>query len=111
MFRRLRTSSPARLALCLASFLAVAGAFGLHLEQPLRAAEAPDGPEISRVAVQAAPHACPACLAHGAAVIRPFGVFALAPAVSRPATREDAPALSDRLSGRDLSGRSPPARS
>lgn len=111
MFQRLRTSSPARLALCLASFLAVAGAFGLHPEQPLRATEAAEGAEIARVAVGAASHACPGCLAHGAAVIGKVGEFALVPAVSRPVPGGDAPALFDRLAGRDLSGRSPPARS
>jgi hypothetical protein len=111
MLRRLRRSSPARLALCLASFLAVAGAFGLHPEQPVRNTEAPESPEISRVLVGAAGHACPACLAHGAGVVRPFGAFAPAPAVSEPATREEARSLFDRLSGRDLSGRSPPDRS
>jgi hypothetical protein len=111
MLRRLRSSSPARLALCLASFLAVAGAFGLHPEQPLRASDAPEASEISRVATQAVPHACPACLAHGAGLLLPLGGFALVPAVSAPAARAEAPSLFDRLAGRDLSGRSPPDRS
>ena len=107
MFRRLRSSSPARLALCLASVLAVAGAFGLHPEQPLRAADTPDTAEISRVAAQPAPHACPACLAHGAGLVQPLGGFAL-PAVSEPAAPPETPVLFDRLAGRNLSGRSPP---
>lgn len=107
MQRRLGSSSPARLALCLASFLAVAGAFGLHPEQPLRALDPLDGPEVSRLAAQPAPHACPACLAHGAGLIRPFGGFAL-PAVSEPAALPETPVLFDRLAGRNLSGRSPP---
>lgn len=111
MFRRLGQSSPARLALCLASFLAVAGAFGLHPEQPLRGAEPPESPEISSVAVGSAGHACPACLAHGAGLLRPLGAPAAAPPASEPATRAGAGAHFDRLPGRDLSGRSPPDRS
>ena len=108
MLRRLRSSSPARLALYLASFLAVAGAFGLHPEQPLRASGALDGPEVSRFAAQPAPHACPACLAHGAGLVQPFGGFVLAPAASEPAALPETPVLCDRLAGRNLSGRSPP---
>lgn len=110
MLRRLRSASRTRLALCLASFLAVAGAFGLHPEQSLRAAEATDGPEISRAVAQAPLHSCPACLAHGAGLVQPFGGFAL-PAVSEPAASPQTPLLCDRLAGRNLSGRSPPERS
>ena len=107
MLRRLRSSSPARLALCLASFLAVTGAFGLHPEQPLRASDPLDGPEISRVAAQPAPHVCPACLAHGAGLVQPFGGFAL-PEVFVAAALPETPVLFGRLAGRNLSGRSPP---
>lgn len=111
MFGRLRCSSPARLALCLASLLAVAGAFGLHPEQPLRAAPAADSPEISGTAVPAAAHACPACLAHVAGAVRPFAGFVPVPAASQPPSRAEAPPFLDRLAGRELSGRSPPDRS
>jgi hypothetical protein len=81
MLRRLQAARFARVALFVAGFLAVAGAFGLHPEPAFEAAAATAAlPGFSSASISSSgPDACPACLAH-----RPIPAARLATAVNVP---------------------------
>ena len=110
MLRRMRASPAARAALAVAGALAVAAAFGLH----------PEPPGADRVAAHRglsgahqddAPHACPACLTHAAALVAPRAQpIAPDPAADRNPRSPEASSLS-RRAALHLFGRAPPARS
>lgn len=110
MLRQLRTARAAQIVLCLAAILAIGGSFGLHPEP--RAGALPASPAgFSTLKIASAPHGCLACLTHGAALAAPLSGFFLAGAPAAAASLPGEPALPGRLAGRELSGRSPPARS
>ena len=81
MLRRLRAARFARVALFVAGFLAVAGAFGLHPEPAFEAAASNAAlPGFSSASIASAgADACPACLAH-----RPIPAARLATAINVP---------------------------
>lgn len=110
MFRRMKTASPARAVLLAAAALAVLASFGLHPE-PLSKDQLFTHRGLASAHADRAPHACPACLTHGAALAPPSSELPAraAIAVSGPPPLEILPP--GRLAGRDLSGRSPPDRS
>lgn len=110
MFHRIRTSPAIRAALCLAALLALAGSFGLHPEPLGDDAVAPHR-GLARVHIDEGPHACVACLSHVAALLQPFDAKPLVTPLSSPFLRFAGPIAPGRVGGRDLTGRSPPARS
>jgi hypothetical protein len=110
MLRQLRTVRAAQIALCLAAIVAVGGSFGLHPE-PGSGAVSIHASGFSTFKTSPAPHGCLACLAHGAALVPPISGILLTSSPAATASVFLEPALAGRLAGRDLSGRSPPARS
>jgi hypothetical protein len=110
MLRRTRNTSVVRLALAVAVLLALGASFGLHPEPASQGS--PSGVSgISTARRVPAPHGCLACLAHGAAMVSPLFGIVLVAAPSSAAGLSEGPLPPARLTCRDLSGRSPPARS
>jgi len=108
MLRRLRRARGAHVLLGLAALLTIGAAFGLHPEPGGASPVLPDG--ISKAAAATASHGCLACLTHDAALAPPLSGLYLdaGPAASAPLGPEAL--FTGRSAGRDLSGRSPPAR-
>ena len=110
MFRRLRTAPCVRAALLAAGALAVLASFGLHPEllgdDRLAAHRG-----LSSAHADKAPHACPACLTHGAALAPPLSQLPARVVIFAPGSPPAGVLPPGRLAGRDLSGRSPPDRS
>ena len=110
MIRRLRSSAPARLALCAAALLSIVAAFGLHPEPGNAVAAAPGARMAAHADVAAPSHGCPACLHAGSAVLAME--TRLAPSsesASAPPALAYAPPCADLP--RAAAGRSPPAES
>jgi len=99
-----------RLTLAVAVLLAVGASFGLHPEPASPVLQSGAG-GISSVRSAAAPHDCLACLTHGAAIASPLAGIVLEAAPSSAAGLPEGSIPRARLACRDLSGRSPPARS
>jgi hypothetical protein len=110
MLRKIRTMPAVRLALALAVLLAVGASFGLHPEPGSQSAPSAVG-GITKVRAAAAPHDCLACLTHGAAIAAPLAGIVLEADSTSPAGPSGGSIPPARLARRDLSGRSPPARS
>ena len=80
MLRRLRTARFGQIALWLAAFLAVTGAFGLHPEPALSATRAGALPAVGHSPASSTDtDGCPACLAH-----RPISASRLWTALDAP---------------------------
>jgi hypothetical protein len=110
MFRQMRSARAVHLALSIAALLAIGGSFGLHPE-PGAGAGTPSAGGISTVKDVASPHGCLACLTHGVALVSPLAGIIPDGAASTPSSLVFELDPSGRLSGRNHSGRSPPARS
>ena len=110
MLRRMRMAPAVRVALMAAGILATTAAFGLHPE-PTGADGVAAHRGLASAHVDDAPHACPACLTHGATLTPPRPATLAAGLPDLPALPSSAAAWHGRKAGRDLSGRSPPARS
>ena len=108
MIRRMRSSAPARAALCAAALLSIVAAFGLHPEPAGGLPVAATAALASRATLGSASHGCIACLNGGSAVVSaPAGI---APATdSAEAVRSEPYTPPDRSFRLELSGRSPPA--
>lgn len=107
MLRRLNASPLVRAALVAAGVLAMLAAFGLHPE-PIGAGGIASHRGLSSAHQEDAPHACPACLTHAAALVTPAAdPLPVDPSVRHAARRLETAAAS-RLAALDLSGRSPP---
>jgi hypothetical protein len=100
----------ARAALLAAAALAVVASVGLHPE-PIDGEHVAAHRGLASAHTDETTHACPACLTHAAALVPPLSGL---PSAKPVPVRRDVPSGSPvvgRLAGRDLSGRSPPARS
>jgi hypothetical protein len=110
MFRQMRTAPSVRAALLAAGALAVLASFGLHPER-LGDDQLAAHRGLASAHADKAPHACPACLTHGAALAPRLSELPARAAVFAPALPPPDVLPPGRLAGRDLSGRSPPDRS
>jgi hypothetical protein len=99
-----------RVALMAAGILAAAAGLGLHPE-PSGAERVAAHRGFSSAHVDDAPHACPGCLTHGASLTPPLPATLCAGPPESGLLPSLAAATPGRLAGRELSGRSPPARS
>jgi hypothetical protein len=98
--------------LCVAVLLAVGTAFGLHPEPAGLGSPAVEKHFASSASADSSgAHTCLACLTCAAALVPPLGGIVLASVLSIPATAAEEPGARGRQSGRNLSGRSPPAGS
>jgi hypothetical protein len=110
MLRQTRNRPAVRLALAVALLLALGASFGLHPEPASQGS--PSGVSgISTARSAAAPHGCLACLTHGATMVSPLFGIVLEAAPSSATGLPEGSLPPARLTCRDLSGRSPPARS
>ncbi|MGH9369026.1 MAG: hypothetical protein ACRD3M_15280 [Thermoanaerobaculia bacterium] len=107
----MRAAPAVKLALCIAALLSIGAAFGIHREPIVNGALEAAASGLSAVRTVSAPHGCFACLTHGAALASPRSGIAFTSAASAPGSLFADPVPGGRLAGRDLSGRSPPARS
>jgi len=110
MLRRLRSSSPARAALCLAVLLATAAAFGLHPE-PLDGGRDAASAFSRGDSVRSGAHMCVACLTHAAALTAPLAAAVHAASMAQTAAPLPSPAPAARLGRTPCSGLSPPSAS
>ena len=111
MLRRTKHFLLARVALGAALCLSIAASFGLHPE-PAGAPGPLTGPElVSHVTAPSAAHGCIACVSGGTVVLWPGAPVVLSTTPCVPSVAPAVPLLRSRLSGRDLSGRSPPSLS
>ncbi len=110
MLHRLRIAPLARAAILAAAVLALVSSAGLHPE-PIDAENVSAHRGLASAHSDEAAHACPACRTHTAAlVLAPLGLPATAIAPTSLGFSADAPFV-ERVTGLDLSGRSPPSRS
>jgi len=109
--RRLRTAPLVRAALAFALLLSVGTALGLHPEPGSRAMRRMPADGLSTIPANAPSHGCIACLAHGLALPTPPAVSLAAVTATEEASPAPAPDAPERIAGRSLSGRSPPATS
>ncbi len=108
MLRRMRAAPGVRAVLVAAAALALLAAFGLHPE-PIGADGFASHRGLSSAHPEDAPHACPACLTHAAALLTPApDPLAVDSSDARVAFALETGALS-RRAALDLPGRSPPS--
>ncbi len=109
MLRRMRAARAVRAVLVAAATLALLASFGMHPE-PVGTDGFASHRGLSSAHAEDAPHACPACLTHAAALLTPA---VDAPRVDSSDARVPLALESSALSRRaalELSGRSPPFR-
>ena len=109
MLRRIRKSRAVHVALALSAILTIGASLGLHPE-PAGALGAPTADGISAFSGPASAHGCFACLVHGAAVAWSTAALPSAGAAEGVLVLPSSTDPAGRLAGRELSGRSPPAR-
>lgn len=109
MLRRMKRAPTVRAALLTGAVLALVASFGLHPE-PLDADRVGAHRGLASAHTDEARHACPACLTHGAALATRPAELPSASLAEAPSYCRTAPRFVGRLAGRDLAGRSPPAR-
>jgi hypothetical protein len=108
MLRRMRLAPAVRVVLVAAAALALVASFGLHPE-PLGAGGFASHRGLSSAHHDDAPHACPACLTHAAALLTPaVDPLAVDSSDARAAFGLEPHARSRRAT-LELAGRSPPA--
>jgi len=108
MLRRLRRSSPARAALCLAVLLATAAAFGLHPEPGDENRAGGAGIASTETIHASSSHLCVACLTHASALTAPLAAPVHAPQVAEAAVAAATHEAPPRLGRTPCSGLSPP---
>ena len=109
MLRRIRKSRAVHVALALTAMLTIGASLGLHPE-PASTLGAPPADGISALSGPSSAHGCFACLVHGAAVAWSAAALPSAGAAEELLVLPSATEPAGRLAGRELSGRSPPAR-
>jgi len=109
MLRRMRFAPAVRFALVAAAALALLASFGLHPE-PLGPGGFASHRGLSSAHQDDAPHACPVCLTHAAALLTPaVDPLRIDSSDTRTAIALETDAVS-RRAALELPGRSPPAR-
>jgi hypothetical protein len=110
LFHRLRKAPLAGAPLLVAAVLAVIASVGLHPE-PIGGENVSAHRGLASAHTDEAAHPCAACLTHAAALAPPpSGLPETVPVQTSLGLLAGSPFVG-RLAGRDLSGRSPPARS
>ena len=106
----MKTAGAVRVALVLAALLSVGSSIGLHPE-PSGVPSSPVTRFAAASGMESASHCCLACLTHASALVSPLAGILQADGRVSPSAHSADPTPHARLSGRDLSGRSPPALS
>jgi hypothetical protein len=109
MLRRMSASPAVRAVLVAACAMAVLAGFGLHPE-PLETGGVAAHRGLSSAHLDDAPHACPACLTHSAAIVAPAIDPLSAVLDAARAASLLQPAALRRGASLELPGRSPPVR-